>query len=460
MRVLLARRFRGNRNAAQLLEEEGEDPQGEIGEEQEEVEETAIVDQLCQEESNLQNQSQTKPPKNHQKSQQPRDILLFTGKDNGKNRSSQKPLSPVSPQLQKPSPQRKRRLGKSGQEENDCKLRRRQTSISSSTKEEASFLDRKPRAREIGFAEKNKKSTAIFKSPQRTEVAATTGENTIPKEAASLSSSKAAALSTSSSRSNTSKENSHKMVSGGAGRNRQGREEEEHLLNWQYSINNRHSHHAVVQMRPADRDLGMAHDEPELMAQPTPETDFDGPLENDPASARGDVSSASPERQNNDSGNNARSSSSEIRIRDSGFVIGQREESPSLRPGASYERGRIAQLPRDASMPPGRRDMSRIAPAAESDRGTFSFHVSSRNGSNGSSNNNTKKASTTAEELRFRAVLKKERGLEIREQDGDGNCLFRAISLQVYGDPSMHGDVRKQCMDHMVSDWSIRVHLI
>jgi len=45
----------------------------------------------------------------------------------------------------------------------------------------------------------------------------------------------------------------------------------------------------------------------------------------------------------------------------------------------------------------------------------------------------------------------KKRGLEIREQDGDGNCLFRAISLQVYGDPNMHGDVRKQCMDHMVS---------
>jgi hypothetical protein len=45
----------------------------------------------------------------------------------------------------------------------------------------------------------------------------------------------------------------------------------------------------------------------------------------------------------------------------------------------------------------------------------------------------------------------KKRGLEVREQEGDGNCLFRAVSLQVYGDPSMHGDVRKQCMDFMVS---------
>lgn len=48
------------------------------------------------------------------------------------------------------------------------------------------------------------------------------------------------------------------------------------------------------------------------------------------------------------------------------------------------------------------------------------------------------------------AVALKKRGLEIREQDGDGNCLFRAVSLQVYGDPSMHNDVRQQCLDFMV----------
>mmetsp|Transcript_18031 Transcript_18031/g.51225 ORF Transcript_18031/g.51225 Transcript_18031/m.51225 type:complete len:1156 (+) Transcript_18031:284-3751(+) len=46
----------------------------------------------------------------------------------------------------------------------------------------------------------------------------------------------------------------------------------------------------------------------------------------------------------------------------------------------------------------------------------------------------------------------KKSGLEIREQDGDGNCLFRAISLQIYGDPSMHDDVRKQCLDFMERD--------
>ena len=46
----------------------------------------------------------------------------------------------------------------------------------------------------------------------------------------------------------------------------------------------------------------------------------------------------------------------------------------------------------------------------------------------------------------------KDRGLEIREQEGDGNCLFRAVSLQVYGDPNMHMDVRNQCLDHMAKD--------
>jgi hypothetical protein len=51
----------------------------------------------------------------------------------------------------------------------------------------------------------------------------------------------------------------------------------------------------------------------------------------------------------------------------------------------------------------------------------------------------------------FRAALKK-RGLEIVEQEGDGNCLFRAVSLQVYGDANMHMEVRERCMDFMMRD--------
>ncbi|KAL7576335.1 hypothetical protein ACA910_018151 [Epithemia clementina (nom. ined.)] len=52
------------------------------------------------------------------------------------------------------------------------------------------------------------------------------------------------------------------------------------------------------------------------------------------------------------------------------------------------------------------------------------------------------------EEVKFAAALKSS-GLEIVEQEGDGNCLFRAVSLQVYGDASMHGQVREQCLNFM-----------
>lgn len=39
--------------------------------------------------------------------------------------------------------------------------------------------------------------------------------------------------------------------------------------------------------------------------------------------------------------------------------------------------------------------------------------------------------------------------LEINPMAGDGNCLFRAISLQVYGSSDMHSTVRAQCLDFM-----------
>ena len=57
----------------------------------------------------------------------------------------------------------------------------------------------------------------------------------------------------------------------------------------------------------------------------------------------------------------------------------------------------------------------------------------------------------TPTDLAFQKALKA-RGLEIAEQEGDGNCLFRAVSLQVYGDPSMHGEVRERCLDFMERD--------
>jgi len=55
------------------------------------------------------------------------------------------------------------------------------------------------------------------------------------------------------------------------------------------------------------------------------------------------------------------------------------------------------------------------------------------------------------EQSDFSEALKK-RGLEEVEQEGDGNCLFRAVSLQVYGDSDAHMDVRRRCMDFMAND--------
>eukprot|EP01124_Arcella_intermedia_P009567 TRINITY_DN16245_c0_g1_i2.p1 TRINITY_DN16245_c0_g1~~TRINITY_DN16245_c0_g1_i2.p1 ORF type:complete len:264 (+),score=65.58 TRINITY_DN16245_c0_g1_i2:33-824(+) len=41
------------------------------------------------------------------------------------------------------------------------------------------------------------------------------------------------------------------------------------------------------------------------------------------------------------------------------------------------------------------------------------------------------------------------KGLKITKTEEDGNCLFRAVAHQVYGDEEMHDVVRKNCMDYM-----------
>ena len=51
----------------------------------------------------------------------------------------------------------------------------------------------------------------------------------------------------------------------------------------------------------------------------------------------------------------------------------------------------------------------------------------------------------------FLSALKK-RGFEMIEQEGDGNCLFRAVSLQVYGSSDNHTEVRERCMDYMAQN--------
>ena len=40
-------------------------------------------------------------------------------------------------------------------------------------------------------------------------------------------------------------------------------------------------------------------------------------------------------------------------------------------------------------------------------------------------------------------------GLMIVPAGGDGNCLFRAIAFQAYGDQKLHKLVRQRCVDYI-----------
>jgi len=51
-------------------------------------------------------------------------------------------------------------------------------------------------------------------------------------------------------------------------------------------------------------------------------------------------------------------------------------------------------------------------------------------------------------EKAFEEQLKK-KGFIIIRMLGDGNCLFRAVAHQVYGDAEMHDEVRKRCLEYM-----------
>lgn len=49
----------------------------------------------------------------------------------------------------------------------------------------------------------------------------------------------------------------------------------------------------------------------------------------------------------------------------------------------------------------------------------------------------------------FIKAMSKDRGFQIQEIVEDGACLFRSISLQIYGDQDMHQDIRQQTMDYI-----------
>ena len=52
------------------------------------------------------------------------------------------------------------------------------------------------------------------------------------------------------------------------------------------------------------------------------------------------------------------------------------------------------------------------------------------------------------QDAQFRVKLNKS-GCKVFEVENDGNCLFRAVALQILGDVSMHAVVRKKCCEHL-----------
>jgi len=58
------------------------------------------------------------------------------------------------------------------------------------------------------------------------------------------------------------------------------------------------------------------------------------------------------------------------------------------------------------------------------------------------------------EEAALRADLLAKHGLRIVDCDADGNCLFRALAHQVWGDVSRHAELRAACYAHMAAERS------
>ncbi|PRP89089.1 hypothetical protein PROFUN_01809 [Planoprotostelium fungivorum] len=50
---------------------------------------------------------------------------------------------------------------------------------------------------------------------------------------------------------------------------------------------------------------------------------------------------------------------------------------------------------------------------------------------------------------RFTHRLRKDSNLEVKSMGADGNCLFRSVADQIYGDQEMHDQVRERCMNYM-----------
>lgn len=50
----------------------------------------------------------------------------------------------------------------------------------------------------------------------------------------------------------------------------------------------------------------------------------------------------------------------------------------------------------------------------------------------------------------FEIEIKRVKGLELKRMVKDGNCLFRAVADQIYGDAESYDMARQLCIDYMV----------
>lgn len=53
-------------------------------------------------------------------------------------------------------------------------------------------------------------------------------------------------------------------------------------------------------------------------------------------------------------------------------------------------------------------------------------------------------------ERQFEIDIRRAKGYEVKKMMEDGNCLFRAVADQVYGDSEVYDLIRQMCIDYMV----------
>lgn len=69
----------------------------------------------------------------------------------------------------------------------------------------------------------------------------------------------------------------------------------------------------------------------------------------------------------------------------------------------------------------------------------------------GDDGRNRKIANNSVQFLHYQSALQRQ-GLELVPVSGDGNCLFRSVAHQIYGNEELHDLVRQKCMDYMESE--------